>query len=330
MLAMGREEFDSFFASEAVEEMNAICDTSLRFDLDAKCSQEAYAAAIQTTNPEILTTAWDSPKLTGEMTRGVSSLRYLCHVCGSVRAYVEESLIEEGLLVTNWGEVGAEDVAEHALAFILASLRRIVPYQFEMHDNNRWPSEIVPSRLRGKSVGLYGLGNTAKALAKLLRALDCSVLAYDPYRSDSAFEEHGVMRAPTLMELFRGSDIVSIHCGLTEETIHSVSFPELRALRDGGLLVNCARGAVVDDSALVEEVSKGRIWAAIDVYEEEPLPESSPLRGLPQLIMTPHVGGPTPESKKEIGNRAVENIRRYVEGRGLISLIDTKRLRWMT
>ena len=289
----------------------------------------AYRAVLERAQAEIVITGWDSPRLSPAVFAATPQLRYLCHVAGTVRSVVDRAVLEAGLLVTNWGDAAARTVAEAALLGILSCLRRTTYVDLLMHRDRGWMSQDDKATLRslfGRRVGLHGFGSAARALVHLLAPFQCEVVSYDPYVEAAAFERHGVVPVPDLHTLYSTSDVVSIHCSSTPETRRVVSRALLQAMRPGAVLVNTARAAVVDMSALAETLASRRLAASLDVFDVEPLPPGSPLRSFSNCQLTCHSAGPTLDRMSDAGDVAIENIQRYVEGGlPLLNVIDLER-----
>jgi phosphoglycerate dehydrogenase-like enzyme len=139
-----------------------------------------------------------------------------------------------------------------------------------------------------------------------------------------------VERVGDLKALYASNDVISIHTGNTPENFHIVNAGILGAMQDGAVLVNTARGAIIDTDALVAELRRGRIFAALDVFEEEPLPEDSPLRGLENCLLIPHQAGPTSDRMVDTGRLCIDNIRRYLAGEEPINQLTPARYDSMT
>jgi phosphoglycerate dehydrogenase-like enzyme len=150
----------------------------------------------------------------------------------------------------------------------------------------------------------------------------CDISAYDPYASDEVFKRLGVRRVDRLETLYAQNKIVSIHAPKTEDTFHIVNAEVLAKMQDGAILINTARGALIDTDALIAELKTGRISASLDVYEQEPLPEDSPLRGLMNCQLTPHTAGPTPDRMVDFGRAAIDNITRYGNDHDVLHTVD--------
>jgi len=274
-----------------------------------------FAARIAASNPEILVICWDTPKLTAETHAKTPNLKYLVNLAGTVRGLVDRECIEKGLLVSNWGTVIARTIAEAALMMILGALRRVTTTQFHMHVRKGWRrSDVRPMSLFERRVGLHGLGGIARELVTLLKPFGCRIESYSPHAPDETFERLGVVRQPSLRDLYATNDVVSVHAGLTPETRGMVSKDILASMKDGAVLVNTARGAVIDEGALAAELQSGRIHAALDVFEREPPPEDSPLRGLENCMLVPHDAGPTDDRKVDMGRLGLRNLKRYLAG----------------
>ena len=288
---------------------------------------ESYPQALAEARAEAVITFWGSPRLTLPLYRAHPHLKYLCHLGGAIRGVVDRDVLQAGLAVTNWGNLVANSVAEAALMMILAALRRVTRLQFEMHVRKEWHGSVAvgPESLFGNNVGLHGLGGIAQELVKLLVPFRCRIAAYSPHCPDSVFAEHGVKRVETLEELYSGNRIISVHASKTDKNFHIVNAALLARMPDNGLIVNTARGAVIDTDALVAELKTGRIHAALDVYETEPLQADHPLRGLENCMLIPHHGGPLPDRYPELAELCVAQIVRYMRGEKLDCLVPPEK-----
>ena len=159
----------------------------------------------------------------------------------------------------------------------------------------------------------------------LIKPFGCRISAYSPHCPDSIFEQFGVARAETLEQLYSKNRVISLHASKTDENFHIVNAGLLSRMQDGAVVVNTARGAVIDTDALVEELKTGRIQASLDVYEEEPLPADHPLRGLENCQLIPHMGGPTPDRRKDMGRLAVTQVARYLRGEELENVVTAEK-----
>lgn len=227
-----------------------------------------------------------------------------------------DAATERGIPVCNIPDYCLEEVSEHALALLLALARKVVLYD-RMVRGGEWSSAAGGPMhpLRGRILGIIGLGKIGRRLAGKARGLGLEVWAYDPYLADDVFEAFGARRAERLEDLLRASDFVSIHTPLTAETRGMIGAKELGWMKRGAYLINTARGAILREGALAQAVAEGRIaGAALDVLETEPPPADWALRGLENIILTPHAAWNSEESVREMQRKAAEDVGRALRG----------------
>jgi phosphoglycerate dehydrogenase-like enzyme len=265
---------------------------------------------------EILVCAWQTPALNGPLSPlDLQPLKYVCYLAGSVRRLVPRELVQNGLVVTNWGASIAPTVAECALMLILMALRRASNWAIAMHREGAWKNgNTVTQSLLGRSVGLHGFGVISQSLVPMLRPFTNTIRAYSPRIPDEMFARYGVARVRSLEELFSTSDVVVELAAATPENYHLVTESHLRMIPEGGVFVNVGRGSVVDEAALARVARDAKIQIALDVFEKEPLPVDSPLRGLPNVTLLPHLGGPTRDRRHDSGALALRNLSAYLRG----------------
>ncbi|MYC65215.1 MAG: hydroxyacid dehydrogenase [Acidobacteriia bacterium] len=213
---------------------------------------------------------------------------------------------EHGVIVTNTPGVSAVAMAEHALALMLA-VARDIPRIDARTRKGAWPRGFV-TQLHGKTLGVVGLGAIGLQTARIARGIGMRVIAWTRTPGDKPLAELGI-ELVDLDDLYRQSDVVSLHVRLTRETTGMVGQRELAAMKPTAILVNTARGAVVDEAALLEALRNETIrGAGLDVFEQEPLPENHPLAELPNVVVTPHSGGVTAEALETGLRLAVDNV----------------------
>jgi len=230
-----------------------------------------------------------------------------------------------GIVVAHVLDFCTEEVANHALLFLLAWAKKLLPLDRRLRDG-RWggfPAAEFPA-IYGQTLGIVGLGQIGRSLAGKAQALGMEVIAYDPYVKEGG--EPLPARLVALEDLLRQSDYVSLNLPLTQETFHLIGERELALMKLTSVLINTARGGVVDEAALVAALRQRRIAAAgLDVFEVEPLPASSPLLELDNVILTPHTAGISEMSARkvrtEVGKAAADLLAgrwpRYVANRGV-------------
>lgn len=269
------------------------------------------------TQPEILLGGWAMPPLTSEILRQCPRLRYICYVAGSVRNKVPRDFLERGGILSNWGNVAAPTVAECALMLALMGLRQATRFALELHGDRIWrnPSGASPLSLYRRRVGIHGFGHVTRALLPLLRPFEAHIEAWSDPVPAEVFSASGVRQAKSLAALYRENDVVIVTEALTPQTRNSVDRDILGGLRPGSVLVNVARGAIIEESSLIELARQGEVQIGLDVYPREPLPTDSPLRGLRNVTLLPHTAGPTVDWYPICGRRALGNLESYLEGK---------------
>ncbi|MDP2949316.1 MAG: C-terminal binding protein [Chloroflexota bacterium] len=222
-----------------------------------------------------------------------------------------EAAREHGIVVANVVDFCTEEVSNHALLLLLACAKRLLPLDRDVREGHwrRTSLRGMPT-IFGQTLGIIGLGCIGRALARKAQPLGLSLIASDPYVEPEVAEQCGVRLAP-LEELLRHSDYVSVNAPLTAETRQLIGARELALMKPTAVLINTARGTLVDEGALVEALRRRRIaGAGLDVFEEEPLPADSPLRQLDNVILTPHTAGVSEASVKllraEVGRAAAD------------------------
>lgn len=230
-----------------------------------------------------------------------------------------------GIVVTNTPDPVIEPTAEHAFALMLAAARRISECDRKMRiqDGLRWGVlENLGQGLHGKALGIIGMGRIGQALARRAFASGMKILYCNRIRLSSEIELKYDAQLVTMDELFQNSDVISIHTPLTEETHHLINARRLNQMKSTAILVNTARGSVVDEAALAEALKMNTIYAAaLDVYEFEPTVNEE-LLNLDNVVLAPHNGTATVEGRNEMSRFAARNIIRFFDGRTDIARVN--------
>jgi phosphoglycerate dehydrogenase-like enzyme len=208
----------------------------------------------------------------------------------------------------------SEPPVELTWALLLGLARNLVPEANAIRSNGPWQSSVGLD-LAGKTIGLVGLGKIGTRVAKIARAFDMNVVAWSQNLTDERAAAAEAKRAPTLAVLLSQSDYVSIHLVLSDRTRGLLGEAELHAMKRGALLINTSRAAIVQRDALLHALQEGWIaGAALDVFEQEPLPEDDPLRTLPNVLATPHLGYVTEKNYRAYFGQAVEDVEAWLAG----------------
>jgi len=278
---------------------------------------------------EILITSWGCPRIDGEAIERMPRLKLIAHLAGSVKGFLDDSVWRRGILVTNAVAANAVPVAEYTLAAILFANKRV----FQLHDfyrthrENRapWSKEAPNVGNYGKTIGIIGASHVGRLVMEHLRRFDFKVLLYDPYVTPLATRDMGATKV-SLSELFSQADVVSLHAPLLSDTRHMIGARELALMKDGAILINTARGALIDQAALERELCSGRLHAVLDTTEPEVLPPHSPLYELPNVFLTPHIAGSLGAETQRLTDCIVEEVERFCKGAALKHLVRREQL----
>jgi D-3-phosphoglycerate dehydrogenase len=273
-------------------------------------------------NAALLDTARDadgllsqSATLDAELIEGLERCRVIVRYGAGYDRVELEAARRKGIAVCNVPDYGTQDVADHTLALMLALVRKL-PAMMEQIRAGGWgesPLRPIP-RVSTLTVGVYGFGRIGRAVAARVRAFGCPVIACDPYLAAEVFAEQGVERVDR-EELLARSDLVTLHMPLTAETRGLLGAEAFARMKPGALLVNAARGAVVDTPSLVRALDNGRIaGAALDVLDVEPMPADHPLVNRPNVIVTGHLAWYSEHSMRQLKRSAGEECARVLRG----------------
>jgi D-3-phosphoglycerate dehydrogenase len=227
-----------------------------------------------------------------------------------------------GVLVMNTPGGNSVAVAEHAMALMLA-LARHIPQADASTRAGKWEKKkLMGNELRGKTLGIIGLGSVGREVVKRARAFEMRILAHDPYVTSKIASDLG-LELVELARLYAESDYISLHMASTPETQGMISQAAFDAMKAGVRLINCARGELVDDAALKIAIESGKVaGAALDVYPSEPPPAGFPLFALNNVVATPHIGASTEEAQEIVGVRIAEQVAEYLKNGVAINAVN--------
>lgn len=249
-------------------------------------------------------------KVTPELLERAGRLKVIGRAGVGVDNVDLEEATRRGVLVMNTPGGSSVSVAEHTLALMLALARSVPQANASIHAG-KWEKSASGMELRGKTLGLIGFGRIGTEVARRARALEMQVVAHDPYVTPAAARELEV-ELVSLEELLRRSDVVSLHTSLSPSTEKMIDAAAISKMKQGARIINCARGELIDESALAEALRSGKLaGAGLDTFAVEP-PKNSPLIGLPTVVATPHIGASTKEAQEEVGTAVAQQVRDYL------------------
>lgn len=248
-------------------------------------------------------------KVDADLMQAGSSLQVIGRAGVGVDNIDIDEATRRGIVVMNAPAANTYSTVELAFALLLGSARRVPEADASMRAGQWKRKELRGTQLAGKTMGVVGVGRVGGEMADRAQAFGMQVLAHDPYVTEERRNELALDMKP-LEELLRVANIVTLHVPLTDENRGLIGRNEIASMPAGAILINAARGGLVDEEALAEALVSGHLAAAgIDVFEMEPLPDDSPLREAPNLVMTPHIGASTFEAQREVSRQIAVFIR---------------------
>ncbi len=318
--------YQALFRPAADERLQALGAVHFQAGADNLTSAE-LAQCIR--GQEVVITGWGSPSFTDEVLAAADRLRLIAHSAGTIKRLLPPAVFTAGHRVTHAAAAMEIPVAETTLLLILLSLRRFHQVDRAFKQAGWQAAQALPmgSELAGKRVGVIGAGHTGRAVLKLLRAFSAEIWLYDPYISAAAAQALGA-RKVDLEALLRACPVVTLQAPATAETYRMLGARQFGWLMDGAVFINTARAHLIDEEALISELQTGRISAALDVFEREPLPADSPLRQLENVILTPHIASKTPQARQRQGDIIVSEIASFLHSGVLqqevtLAMLDT-------
>ncbi|WP_246464990.1 hydroxyacid dehydrogenase [Ruania alkalisoli] len=298
---------DGLFGPETMDRLRGLVDLDDRL-LSPLDSEDAARALART---EILITSWGTPRITAELLDRAPRLRAVVHSAGSVKWWVDPVAWQRGVLVSSAATANAQPVAEYTLAMIILAGKRVLwPAS---HDPRGGWNPLQQVGNYGTTVGIVGASRTGRRVIEMLAALDVDVLVYDPWVGERELAGRAEL-VGSLIELAERSDVLSVHAPALPETRHMIDAPVLAAMCEGAVLINTARGSLLDHEALRHEIQRRPLYAVLDVTDPEPLPPSDPLLSHPAVLLTPHVAGSAGNELRRLGRSAVDEVERLVGG----------------
>ncbi|WP_431896027.1 hydroxyacid dehydrogenase [Nonomuraea sp. bgisy101] len=315
VLAMAPGVREEVFARGALDRLAELADLhdDVLHDLSAAAASRALADA------EVLVTGWGCPPLGPELLERAPGLRFIAHAAGTVKTFLDPAVLERGVRVSSAADANAVPVAEFTYAAIVFGVKRAftLAHRYREHGTKRDFTGVPWLGARRIIIGVVGLSRIGRRVVELLRGLEAEVLVYDPYADP--VEVAGMGATPVDLDtLARRSHVVTLHAPSTPETYRMLDRSLLATLMDGAVVVNTARGTLIDTEALLEEVASGRLDAILDVSDPEPLPAGHPLFGLPNVFLTPHLAGAQGNELGRLADSTVEEVARYCAGLPLL------------
>lgn len=325
--AMGPETAEAILDERTLAAFSQVCDLAPLPVLDDFTTDRARAVLADT---ELLVTGWGCPPLDAAALASAPRLRAVVHTAGSVRGHITDACWERGIEVSSAAAANALPVAEYTVAMILLSGKRVLERARSYRAGHRddWLTDSPGVGNYRRTVGILSASLIGRRVVELLHPYDLRVLLHDPYVSDEEAAALGV-RPVELGELFADSDVVSVHTPLLPATHGLVGRELLMSMRPDAVLLNTARGAVIDQDALVDVLRQDRIRAVLDVTEPDTLPAGHPLWECENALITPHLAGSQGNEWQRLADLAAAEAGRWATGEGFAHPVRRERLAFL-
>ncbi len=297
--------------SDALSEhgVKILRDSGLDVDVNTKLSNEELQEQIGQYDALVIRSA---TKVNAKVIEAATNLKVVGRAGSGVDNVDLPAATKRGIVVMNTPGGNTITTAEHAFAMMVALARRIPQATASMKAGKWEKSKFMGMELQEKVLGIIGLGQIGSYLVKLAQGAAMKAIANDPYLAEDRAREMGV-ELVNLPDLYRRADVISLHTTMTNETRHMINADAIGKMKDGVRIINCARGGLVDENALVDALTSGKVaGAAFDVFEKEPCPPDHPLLALDNIIVTPHIGASTTEAQESVAISIAEQVVEYL------------------
>lgn len=303
-------------SKEAVEILQK--EKEFKVDVNTKMTPEELKAAIKDYDALLVRSA---TKVTRDVIEAASKLKIIGRAGVGLDNVDVEAASKKGIIVVNTPAGNTISTAEHAFSMMMALSRNIPQADMSVKKGEWERKKFMGVELYGKTLGIVGLGRIGTEVAKRALVFGMKVMAYDPFLSAERAKELGI-ELVDIMTIYKNADYITVHTPLTDETRHMISDKEFAVMKKSIRLINCARGGIIDEEALVRAIEAGKVaGAAFDVFEEEP-PKNSKLAKLGKVVLTPHLGASTEEAQMNVAIDVANTVRDALLGRGVRNAVN--------
>lgn len=311
-------ERSSFFTPRVIAELEKYGEVQWNTRRERGMTKEELIAQIP--DVDVLLTGWGTAPVDADVLRAANRLKVHAHTGGSVASYVSKEEYDAGIVVLSGNDLFARSVAEGCLCYTLCATRRIPAFQDTLRQGGWQPENNTTEGLIGKRIGIVGYGAIARYYMELLHWFHPELLLASKYATQADADRYGA-RLASLEEVFSTCDVISLHAALNAENRGMITESLLRSIRPGALFVNTARAGLIEEQALYAELKTGRFQAVLDVYHQEPLPPDHLLRTLPNVMLMPHMAGPTFDMREKVVLQLLADVLALQRGEACASRI---------
>lgn len=319
-ITIGKKNYNRLIRDKQMEKLESFANV-IHHESDEPAKKEDLLKLLP--NADAVITSWGVDRIDKEILDAAPNLKALVHMGGSVKRNVCDEMFERGVIVIGASPILAQTVAETTLGMMIMGQKRAGALNRVVRNGGWRESPLWPAReLRNKTVGIVGASQVGRHVIKLLEPFNVKIMIYDPYLDEEGAKELKAKKAD-LMELAKKCDILSLHAPSHPDTDKMINKEVLSVMKDYALIVNSARGELIDQDALIEELKKGRFYAYLDVTAPEPPEADSPLRTLENVEVIPHIAGCI-EDCTDMCDRAAEELERVFKGQKPLYQITKK------
>ena len=301
---------DTFFTPENIARIEALGEVVWN-PYDRHLTPEEFRDAL--VDVEVCFCCWGVPPFDSVVLEKANKLNIIAYVGGSVNHFATDEVYNRGIHVLTGNEEFARSVAEGNLGYIIAALRRLPQTVNQMAEEGWQHVYMRTESLLEQNVGIVGLGTISRYLISYLKPFNCNIKLFSNHTTDEEAAALGVEKV-SLEEMFKTCKIISVNSSRTPKNYHIISDELMSLLRPDCLIVNTSRGSLIDEEAMARHLQAGHFRAILDVYEVEPLPVDSPLRGLENCILIPHRGGPTTDRRAAAARIVIDDVITILNG----------------
>ena len=305
------EVFDSFFTSRVREDLEQLGEVEYNATGRQAYTKEELIEHIK--DVDILVTGWKTPKVDEDVMKAANRLKIHAHTGGTMATMICKEEYDRGVIVLSGNDLYAKSVAEGTLVYTLMALRKMYEDVSSMKSGGwrrlpGWNSGLIE-----KKIGIVGYGAISRYYIDLLKWFNPEILVASRYITPEEAQENGV-RIASMEEVFTTCDVISLHGALNEENRGLITRKLLQKIKPGALFVNTARAGIVVEEDMMQELRTDRFTAVLDVFHKEPLPEDSELRSMSNVILFPHMAGPTFDMREKVTLKRIQDIRAILSG----------------
>ncbi len=319
-LIMGDAARDFVISPRSIKRMQELGEVVFGEGQDKESVKKAIKGAT------VAITTWGNTALDEEILAECPDLKLVCHAAGSVKPIVSDALWEKGVRVTASAAMLSMGVSETALGFTIAASKNFFNLNANLHNGGWEEGKENIRELYELNIGVIGGGWAGRHYIELMQAFDVDIFLYDPFVTEEQCAKMGCTKA-SLEDVLKNSDIISIHAPSIPETDNMFNAETLGLMKKDAVLINTARGSIIDEQALYEHMKAGNLkYACLDVFNPEPPAADHPLRSLPNVIMTPHLAGLAANGLKKIGKHCCQEIERFLKGEPMMCEVTQEQL----